>query len=211
MPMEQLIDRVMKASVGAKVGVVAALVCAVTALNYFAVGFPTFSASIADLETRSQRVQAEQKKLDGDYIEKTAIANNLNQFRREKELLEQRLADALSELPDDKKIDELLQSFQDRGTKAGVEILTIEPQAQQSEGFYARIPIPMAVQGNYHEIATFLDSIGRLRRIVNVNNLALDSPKDVNGKVVVTSKFLATTFMFVDSKDAKPAAGAAKP
>jgi type IV pilus assembly protein PilO len=210
-PMEQLIDRVVKASVGAKLGVVTALVCAVTALNYFVIGFPTFSASIADLEAKVQRVQVEQKKLDGDYIEKTAIANNLNQFRREKELLEQRLADALSELPEDKKIDELLQSFQDRGTKAGVEILTIEPQAQQTEGFYARIPIPMTVQGNYHELATFLDSIGRLRRIVNVNNLALESPKDVNGKVVLTSRFLATTFMFVDSKDAKPAAGAAKP
>jgi type IV pilus assembly protein PilO len=209
--MEQLIDRVVKASVGAKVGVVAALVFAVTALNYFAVGFPTFSLSISDLEEKIQRVQVEQKRIDGDYIEKTAIANNLNQFRREKELLEQRLADALSELPDDKKIDELLQSFQDRGTKAGVEILTIEPQAQQTEGFYARLPIPMTVAGNYHELATFLDSLGRLRRIVNVNNLALESPKDVNGKVVLTSRFLATTFMFVDPKDAKPAAGAAKP
>jgi len=209
--MEQLIDRVVKASVGVKVGVVAVFVCAITALNYFVIGFPTFSGAISELETKIVRVQAEQKKLDGDYIEKTAIANNLNQFRREKELLEQRLADALSELPDDKKIDELLQAFQDRGTKAGVEILTIEPQAQQAEGFYARIPIPMTVQGNYHEIATFLDSLGRLRRIVNVNNLALDSPKDVNGKVVLTSKFLATTFMFVDPKDAKPAAGAAKP
>jgi type IV pilus assembly protein PilO len=209
--MEQLIDRVVKASVGAKVAVIAAFVCAVTALNYFLVGLPTFSLSISDLEAKIQRVQAEQKKLDGDYIEKTAIANNLNQFRREKELLEQRLADALSELPDDKKIDELLQSFQDRGVKAGVDILTIEPQGQQAEGFYARIPIPMSVQGNYHEIATFLDSLGRLRRIVNVNNLALDTPRDVNGKVVVTSKFLATTFMFVDAKGANPPAGGAKP
>jgi len=209
--MEQLIERVAKAPLGAKVAVVAVIAVAITALNYFVVGFPTLDKPIQDLEARIQRAQAEQKKLDSDYIEKTAIANNLNQFRREKELLEQKLAEALSELPDDKKLDELLQAFQDRGTKAGVEILTIEPQAQQSEGFYARIPIPMTVQGNYHEIATFLDSLGRLRRIVNVNNLALDSPKDVNGKVVLTSKFLATTFMFVDSKDAKPAAGAAKP
>jgi type IV pilus assembly protein PilO len=206
--MEQLIERVAKASLGVKVAAVAALAIAVSALNYFVVGFPTFDASINDLEARIQRAQAEQKKLDADYIEKTAIANNLNQFRREKELLEQKLADALSELPDDKKLDELLQGFQDRATKAGLEILTIEPQGQQSEGFYARVPIPMSVQGNYHEIATFLDAIGRLRRIVNVSNISLESPKDVGGKVVLNSKFLATTFMFVDSK---PAAGAAKP
>ena len=158
---------------------------------------------------RIQRADGEQKKLDADYIEKTAIANNLNQFRREKELLEQRLAEALSELPDDKRIDELLQSFQDRAVKAGVEIQTIEPQGIQNDGFYARVPIPMSVTGSYHELATFLDALGRLRRIVNVSSLSLDSPKDVSGKVVLTSKFMATTFMFV-TPDAKPA-GAAKP
>jgi type IV pilus assembly protein PilO len=207
--MEQLIERVAKAPLGAKVAVLTGLLVAVTSLNYFVIGVPTFDAAISDLEARIHRTEVEQKKLDSDYIEKTAIANNLNQFRREKELLEQRLAEALAELPNDKNIDELLQSFQDRATKAGLEIQTIEPQGQQSEGFYARVPIPMTVQGNYHEIATFLDSLGRLRRIVNVSNLSFESPKDSNGKLLLTAKFLATTFMFVDS--AKPAAGAAKP
>src|SRR5919198_3721153 len=156
--MERLIERIAKAPLGAKVALVAIVAVGVTALNYFAIGLPTFGAPISDLEKRIHAAEVEQKKLDGDYIEKTAIANNLNQYRREKELLEQKLAEALSELPDDKKLDELLQAFQDRATKAGLEIQTIEPQAQQSEGFYARVPIPMAVVGNYHEIATFLDS-----------------------------------------------------
>jgi type IV pilus assembly protein PilO len=206
--MEQLIERVAKAALGVKIGVVAAVAVAVTTLNYFAIGFPTFSASISDLEKRIAVAEREQKKLDQDYIEKQAIANNLNQFRREKEL------------PEDKKLDEILQLFQDRAMKAGLDILTIEPQGQVSEGFYARIPIPMTVQGNYHEVATFLDSVGRLRRIVNVNNLTLEQPKDQNGKMVLTAKVLATTFMFVDpgsaadpknAKTAKPAARSAKP
>lgn len=208
--MEQLIERIAKAPTGAKVAVVAAVAFAVTALNFFVIGLPTFSASISDMEARIQKAEVQQKKLDQDYIEKQAIANNLNQFRREKELLERRLQDALAELPNDKQLDELLQLFQDRATKAGLDIITIEPQPQASEGFYARIPIPMSVQGNYHEVATFLDAIGRLRRIVNVSGLSFDSPKDQNGKVVLAARFLATTFMFVDPKDAKPA-GAAKP
>jgi type IV pilus assembly protein PilO len=206
--MEKLIERIAKAPLGVKVAVVVAAAFAVTALNYFALGVPTFGASISDMEKRVAVAEREQRKLDQDYIEKQAIANNLNQFRREKELLEQRLREALAELPDDKKLDEILQLFQDRAMKAGLDILTIEPQTQASEGFYARIPIPMSVQGNYHEIATFLDSVGRLRRIVNVNNLSFEQPKDQNGKVILTARFLATTFMFVDSK---PAAGAAKP
>jgi type IV pilus assembly protein PilO len=200
--MEQLIERIAKAPLGAKVGVLAAAVAALTALNYFVVGIPLFGKPISEIEKRIARTEAEQKRLDADLIEKTAIANNLNQFRREKELLEQKLTEALAELPEDKKIDELLQLFQERARKAGLEISTIEPGKEISEGFYARIPIPMTVTGNFHEIATFFDALGRLRRIVNIGDIVMDSPKDAGGKVVVNAKFLATTFMFVDQKKA---------
>ncbi len=209
--MEKLIERIAKAPVGAKIAVVAIVAILVTVVNYFVIGMPTFGSSISDLEAKIRKADAEQKRLDQDYIEKTAIANDLNRFRRERELLEQRLQEALSELPDDKKLDELLALFQDRASKTGVEILTIEPQTQTNEGFYARIPMPMTVQGNYHELATFLDALGRLRRIVNVTNLSLEQPKTQSGRVVLTSKFLATTFMFVEPKDAKPAPGGTKP
>ncbi len=208
--MDQLLERLAKVPAKTKVAVVLLFAVAVTALNYLVIGVPSFGAPVADLEKKIEAVQREQRKLDQDLLEKQAIANNLNQFRREKELLEQRLQEALAELPEDKKIDEVLQLFQDRASKAGVEILTIEPKPQVAEGFYARIPIPMAVQGNYHEIATFLDAIGRLRRIVNVNNLVFEQPRDQNGRLVLTANFLATTFMFVDTAP-KPAAGAAKP
>lgn len=207
--MEELIERIAKAPLGLRVGVVAAIAVAVSALNYFVIGFPTFGKSISEIEQRIARTETEQKKLNDDLIDKTSIANNLNQFRREKELLEQRLAEALSELPEEKRLDELLQFFQDRAVKAGLDIATIEPQAPQSEGFYARLPIPMTVSGNFHEIATFFDSLSRLRRIVNVTNITLDSPKDVGGKVILQAKFLVTAFMFVDPKKAaKPAGGA---
>src|SRR3990172_5958655 len=208
--MEKLIARIAKAPLGAKIAVVAGGAVLVTALNYFVLAMPTFGASISELEAKLQKADVEQKRLDQDYIEKTAIANDLNRFRREKELLEQRLQEALSELPQEKKIDEILALFQDRASKAGVGILTIEPQAQKSEGFYARIPIPMSAQGNYHELAAFLDALGRLKRIVNVTDLALEQPKSQGGRVVLTAKFLATTFMFVEPKDAKPAPGGAK-
>ena len=209
--MDQLIERIAKAPLGAKVGVVAAVVVLITALNYFVVAVPAFGAPVSDIETRIKRTDLEQRRLDNDLIEKTAIANNLNQFRREKELLEQKLAEALAELPEEKRIDELLQLFQERARKSGLEITTIEPQPTVTEGFYARIPIAMTVTGNFHEIATFFDSLGRLRRIVNVSNILMDSPKDVNGKVVVNAKFLVTTFMFVEQKrPPSPARGGAK-
>jgi len=204
--MDRLIERILKAPLAAKLGAVAAVVLALTAVNYFVVSVPLFGPSVSDLEERIARTEGEQKRLDNDLIEKTAIANNLNQFRREKELLEQRLQEALAELPEEKKIDELLQLFQERARKAGLEISSIEPQQEVSEGFYAKVPINMVVAGNFHEIVTFFDSLSRLRRIVNVNNITLDSPKDAGGKVTLNGKFLVTTFMFVQAKPS-PAGG----
>ena len=58
----------------------------------------------------------------------------------------------------------------------------------------------MALTGNYHEIAMFLQSLANLRRIVNVNNLQLGSPTLKSEKVVLNSSFVATTFRFFDPK-----------
>jgi type IV pilus assembly protein PilO len=204
--MEQLIERIAKAPIGLKIGVVAGVLVLVTALTYFVFSLP-YGPPVSEVETRIKKTIVEQARLERDYTEKQAIANDLNRFRKEKELLEQRLAEALSELPEEKNIDELLQLFQDRAQKAGLEIATITPEAEKPEGFYARIPISMTVVGNFHEIATFFDSLGRLRRIVNVSDISLATPKDVGGKLVVDSKFLVTTFMFVNQAKSAPGAG----
>jgi len=205
--MDKLIERMVKMPLGAKIGVMAGIIVAITVLNYFVIGM-SFGDSISTTEEKIRRTQQQQAQLDKEYIEKTAIANNLNQFRREKELLEQQLREALAELPEDKNIEDLLQLFQDRAIKAGLKIGSIEPKPPVTERFYAKIPIPMTVTGNYHEIATFFDSLGRMRRIVNVSEVSLDQPKDVNGKIILNGKFLVTAFMFVDPA-AKPVAATA--
>lgn len=207
--MEKLIERIAKAPIGLKIGVVMGALAVITVLNLFVTGVPP-PRSLSEIDTRKTRAEADLKKLNAEFIEKQSIANDLNRFRRERELLEQRLSEALAELPEQKNIDELLQAFQDRAQKSGLEISTIEPKDQVAGGsFYAKIPILMQVSGNYHEIATFFDALGRLRRIVNVSDIVLENPRAVNGKVVLASKFTATTFMFVDQKAA--AAATAKP
>lgn len=205
--MEKAIEQIAKAPLGLKLGVVAGVLVALTALNLFVVS--PFGPSVTEISQRATRADEQHKKLQNDIAYKTGIANDLNRFRREREVLEQRLNEALAELPEQKKIEDVLQLFEDRAQKSGLTILAIEPREQKSEGFYARIPIGMEVEGNFHEIATFFDALGRLRRIVNVNDIALTSPKDVSGKMIVKGRFTATTFMFLD-KDAAAAASAAK-
>lgn len=197
--MEQSLERIAKVPVGTKVAVVGLVLALITLLNYFVTGVP-FGSSIQATERKIALTMAEQRRLDGEYIEKQAIANDLNRFRREREMLEQRLQQALAELPEDKNLDELLQMFQDRAQKSGLEITSIVPAAPVSEQFYVRIPIDMKVKGNFHEIVTFLDAVGHLRRIVNVGDITISDPKETGGKVIALSAFTATTFMFAETK-----------
>ncbi len=190
--MEQLLDRINKASNGAKYGGLLAVLVLITAGFYFLL--------IQDIEGKIEAVDGQQKAANQTLAEKKEIADNLNERRKEMDQLEQKLQDALTELPERKDIDELLAQLNDVGKKAGLEISKVEPGTESPEAFYARIPIAMSVQGNYHEIAMFLQEISSMRRIVNVNNIKMTSPTLRGDKVLLASEFLATTFRFNETK-----------
>jgi len=143
---------------------------------------------------------AQQRQLDTQLQEKSEIAQNLNERRREMDVLQQKLDEALSELPEAADLDELLGQLNEIGRKSGLEISSVEPAPEESAQIYVKIPIKMALTGNYHEIAMFLQSMANLRRIVNVNNIQLGSPTMKAEKVVLNTSFVATTFRFLDPK-----------
>jgi type IV pilus assembly protein PilO len=195
--MDKYLDRIVKAPPAVKFGGLAALVVLMTAANFFFL--------IQPLEEQMEQQVAEQRRLDLELAEKSEIAQNLNERRREMDVLEQKLAEALTELPENKDVEELLAQLNDIGKKSGLEISRVEPGPETVGGgdFFARIPIKMVVSGNYHEIAMFLQQVSTMRRIVNVNNIKLDGAKVKNEKVVLNTSFLATTFRFVNTKPAE--------
>ncbi len=189
--MEQLLDKIAKAPPLLKFGGVAGALVLISVLNFFLL--------IQPIESELESITAQQRAADLQYAEKKEIAQNLNERRREMDVLEQRLAEALTELPERSDIDELLAQLNDIGRKSGLEISTVEPGGESPEQFFARIPVRMSVQGNYHEIAMFLQEIANMRRIVNVTNIKLGTPAVKSDKVILKADFLATTFRFLES------------
>jgi type IV pilus assembly protein PilO len=188
--MEQLIDNIVKASLPAKAGGIAGAILLITAANFF------FFVSPAEEQIQSQTNTI--GALEQQLAEKQEIAQNLNERRREMEVLEQKLAEARSELPDTLDMDDLLAQLNDQGKKAGLVISSVEPGNEAPAQFFAKVPIKMTVHGNYHEIAMFMQEVSQMRRIVNVSDIQLGAPNMVNQKVVLNSAFLATTFRFLD-------------
>ena len=202
--MGNLVERIAKAPVGAKIAAVFVALAAITALNYFVIGLPP-GRSIVKMNELQKKKEKELKDANANLGMKKQIANDLNRFRRQRELLQQRFQEARAELPDTNRMDDLLQAFQEKAVKAGLEISKVEPRAvipAVAGEFYAKIPIGLEVKGNFHEVATFLDALGHMQRIVNATDIVLDNAKDVNGRVILTAKFTATTFMFDEPKAA---------
>ena len=193
--MDEIIDKVLKAPPLQRWGGLAALLVVLTILNFIFLVRP----ELGTLENQA----AQQRALDSQLQEKSEIAQNLNERRREMDVLQQKLDEALAELPESADVDELLAQLNEIGRKSGLEISTVEPAPEESAQIYVKIPIKMALTGNYHEIAMFLQSLANLRRIVNVNNIQLGSPTLKSEKVVLNTSFVATTFRFLDPKAAQ--------
>ena len=192
---QDILNQINKAPLPQKLAAVGILVAAVTAANWFLL--------IDPMRDEIAQKQQQQRKLEDDLIQKQSIANNLAQFKHEKEILERKLAQALTELPNEANMAELISSLSEVGNKSGLTIDSIEPQGESRQGFYASIPIAMSVTGNYHEIGVFLDSVSKLARIVNVTNIKMSNPTSVSEKQVVQASYVATTFRFLPQEGGK--------
>ena len=187
--MDEIINKIVRLPLGTKLGVLVGLIAVITAVTFFQFVKPT-----SENVRRQERTLAQERQT---LIERQAIANNLNQYRREMEELEQALEEALTEMPAETRMDDLIAQLAEIADKAGLELSNIQPQPQAREGtFYYRIPVRMQVAGSYHEVAVFLDMLSKLRRIVNVTNIQLGSPTVDSDKVIVQASYLATTFRF---------------
>jgi len=197
---QEVLNAVNKMPLGQKVGVVAGFVILLSAANWY--------FFIDPMQTQIRDRQGTLRALEDELIQKQSIANNLAQFKHEKEILERRLAQALTELPNEANIDDLIRSLSEIGTKSGLTINSIEPQPEQRQSFYAAIPIVMSVSGNYHEIGVFLDALSKLARIVNVTNIKMGQARIANEKLLINATYIATTFRFLPESTAPK--GAAK-
>ncbi len=189
--MDKLLDDMMKTPPRTRRAAFVALVVGLFAAYY--------SLVYEDQQTRLEAAAAGAERLAADVIEKQGVTVNLDRYKSEVKRLEAELDRAKSLLPDESEVPALLAQISSLGARAGLEISRFEPQAEEQKDFYARLPFKLKVTGNYHDIAAFIDSVGRLERIVNVENIGMRDPQMVSKKYMVATDFLVTTFRFVDS------------
>lgn len=138
-------------------------------------------------------------RLESKLAEDRRIANDLPKFKAEFEKLQLQLTEALKELPNQKEIPSLLTSIAGLAREEGLEVLSFKPKSEQVKGFYAEVPVELELLGTYHEVAMFFYDVGKMARIVNVNNLQMGNSKMTAGRNLLSIKCLAITFRFVEN------------
>jgi type IV pilus assembly protein PilO len=160
---------------------------------YFLVVSPRTTRT-AQLETHIDEMLQERDR-------KTFEAAQMPERQKEVDQLDKQLKLALTRLPDEKEIPELLSSISNLGRDSGLEILVFRQMPEGYQEFYAEVPVDMQVRGGYHQVAQFLDRVGKLDRIVNVSNIVVKSPKVVDENLMLDASSRVTTFRFLSEPE----------
>lgn len=132
---------------------------------------------------------------------KTLETARLHDREQEVAELDRQLKLAITRLPDEQEIPDLLSSISNLGRDSGLDILVFRQKPEGYQEFYAEVPVDMQVRGTYHQVASFFDQVGKLDRIVNVSNITLRDPKVVDDDLFLEANSTVTTFRFLSDNE----------
>ena len=193
--MNDLLDKILDRSKGQKIAILAVIVVLLAAL-YFSFLFDPRSKEIAKLAEEVEIARNERDK-------KGQQAANLPRLQKDLSELEVKLKKAVAQLPNKKEMDELLRTIATKAQESGLEVLLFRPRGENYQDFYAEIPVEITVKGNFHDAISFFDEVGRLNRLINIDNIGFKNPTVAGDRVTVETSSVATAFRFLDDAERK--------
>lgn len=175
-----------------KVGMLCAAVALIVGLYWFLI-YRDYSAK---LDAKQAILTKKQQELN----EQMVILADLPKFRQETADMKSKRQKALEQLPNEKDIDKLLEDISSLAIESGLEILLFKPQQEVKRNFYAEIPVELKLSGGYHDLALFYDKIASLPRIVNISELLIEKPQEVDGRNILQASCTAKTYKFIEEK-----------
>ena len=196
--MNQILDAILDRSTAQKIAILAVTIILIAALYYSFLYSPR-ADEVAKLSD-SVEIARNEKTV------KTQKAANLSRLRQDLQRLDAELKKAIAQLPDKKEIPDLLSSISSKAQESGLDILLFRPRAEAFQEFYAEVPVDITVKGNFHNTVNFFDEVGRMDRLVNIDNIGLKNPTVNGDNVVLETTSVATAFRFLDDAERKKVA-----
>jgi len=125
----------------------------------------------------------------------TIIKNSMPEGRKQYAALQERLQEALREMPEQKEVPNLLRQVSITAQGSRTRIKFFAPKEIQPADFYSELPFEIKYSGLYHSLGYFFDGIRHMERIVRVTSFSLEA-KGTGQKVQLEGSCLAKTYVF---------------
>ena len=156
--------------------------------------------------------QQDEIKLKDEFVTKKGQAINLDLYTQQLNEIDRSFGALLKQLPNKSEVESLLIEINQSGMGRGLQFELFKPGQEVSKDFYAELPINVRLTGSYHDFGAFAGDIGRLSRIVTLNNISIaPNAQSKDGSLVMDA--VTKTFRYLDEEEIaakKKAAQAAK-
>lgn len=196
--MNQLIDKILELPKLQKIAILAVVIILAAALYYSFMHVP-LGDQIAKLDDSVEIAKNEK-------LTKLQKAASLPRLRQDLARLDLELKRAVAQLPDRKEVADLLSNITAKAQSAGLDVLVFRPRAETLQEHYAEVPVDITVKGNYHEMIDFFDNVGRLDRLINIDNIGFKNPTVNGDRVFVETTTVATAYRFLNEAERKKVA-----
>lgn len=137
-------------------------------------------------------------KFKEEFLSKKRQAVNLDLHLQQLNEIDRSFGALLKQLPNKSEVESLLVEINQAGMGRGLQFELFKPGQEIVKDFYAELPISVRLTGNYHEFGAFAGDIGRLSRIVTLNNLNIAAPAKGGG---LTLDAVTKTFRYLDEEE----------
>ena len=144
------------------------------------------------IQDQRKKLASEERKepgLKNTYLEKKALAINLDAYKEQMIEAEETFGVLLKQLPNESEIPDLLIDMTQVGISQGLQFERIKPGATINQDFYAEKNVEIIANGTYHQIASFVSDVAALPRIINVANFSVERLESTSENL----RFVATT------------------
>lgn len=122
--------------------------------------------------------------LRSEFELKQRQAANLQAYRNQLQLMDERFGSMLKQLPAKNEMPGLLEEISKTGVASGLRFELFAPQPEMKHDFYIELPIKITVVGTYMHLALFLSRVAEMNRIVTLHEFSVEGQTSKDNKTI---------------------------
>ena len=128
---------------------------------------------IAPIQERIAALVQRKAQVTTEVTQARAQVAEIERFRRELAEVEKRLVLLQDRLPSEKETPTLYRALSSAAEQAGLAVSLFQPREARAKDVVNEIPITLAAEGSYHQVAKFFERVAALPRVVTVNDFKM--------------------------------------